>query len=118
LIEKEKLLTLTTKDALRVNIADFQANTLDAVLQSLNLPDAEIRRVSENWAESLVRFLTDPVISSLLMTVGILGIMLEMRVPGFGIPGALGLTSLALFFWGHTIVGLAGLEELLLVGLG
>jgi membrane-bound serine protease (ClpP class) len=118
LIEKGKLVTLTTKEALRVKIADFQANSLEAVLQSLNLADAEVRHASETWAESLVRFLTDPVVSSLLMTVGILGIMLEMRVPGFGIPGGIGLLSLALFFWGHGLVQLAGLDEFLLVGLG
>jgi membrane-bound serine protease (ClpP class) len=117
-IEKGKLLTLTTKEALRVNIADFQANSLEAVLQSLDLADAEVYHMSETWAESLVRFLTHPVVSSLLMTVGILGIMLEMRMPGFGIPGTLGLISLALFFWGHALVQLAGLEELLLVSLG
>ncbi|HBP90045.1 MAG TPA: peptidase [Nitrospiraceae bacterium] len=118
LIEKSKLLTLTTQEALQVNIADFQANSLEAVLQSLSLADAEISYASETWAESLVRFLTHPVVSSLLMTVGILGIMLEMRVPGFGVPGALGLMCLALFFWGHGLVQLAGLEEFLLVGLG
>ncbi|WNM60006.1 NfeD family protein [Candidatus Nitrospira allomarina] len=118
LIEKNKLLTLTTKEALQANIADFQANSLEAVLESVNLADADIRYASETWAESLVRFLTHPVVSSLLMTVGILGIMLEMRMPGFGVPGGLGLISLALFFWGHGIVQLAGLEEFLLVGLG
>ena len=118
IIEKSKLLTLTTKEALQVKIADFQANSLEAVLQSLNLTDAEIRYTTETWAESLVRFLTHPVVSSLLMTVGILGIMLEMRVPGFGLPGTIGLISLALFFWGHGLVRLAGLEELLLVGVG
>jgi membrane-bound serine protease (ClpP class) len=118
IIEKGKLLTLTTKEALQVKIADFHANSLEAVLQSLNLADAEVRHASETWAESLVRFLTDPVVSSLLMTVGILGIMLEMRVPGFGVPGGIGLLSLALFFWGHGLVRLAGLEEFLLVGLG
>ncbi len=117
-IEKGKLLTLTTKEALKLNLVDFQANSLEAVLQSLNLTDADIRYASETWAESLVRFLTHPVVSSLLMTVGILGIMLEMRVPGFGVPGTLGLASLALFFWGHGLVQLAGLEEFLLVGLG
>lgn len=118
LVKKSKLLTLTTKEALQADIADFQANSLAAVLQSVNLADAEIRYASETWAESLVRFLTHPVVSSLLMTVGILGIMLEMRMPGFGVPGALGLISLALFFWGHGLVQLAGLEEFLLVGLG
>ncbi|MGH7811007.1 MAG: NfeD family protein, partial [Candidatus Binatia bacterium] len=42
----------------------------------------------------------------------------EIRTPGFGIPGVLGITSLALFFWGHWLVQLAGWEELLLFGSG
>lgn len=117
-IAKGKLLTLTTEEALKLKVADFQANSLEHVLQSLNMADADIRHVSETWAESLVRFLTDPAVSSLLMTLGILGVIAEIRMPGFGVPGILGITSLALFFWGHGIVRLAGLEEILLVGLG
>jgi len=118
LIEKGKLLTLTTKEALEAHMADFQANSLDAVLLSLNLQNAEVRHLSETWAESLVRFLTHPIVSSLLMTLGIMGIIVEIRVPGFGLPGLVGFISLGLFFWGHTLVRLAGLEEFLLVSLG
>ncbi len=117
-IDKGKLLTLTTEEALKLKVADFRANSLALVLQSLDLADAEIRHASETWAESLVRFLTHPVVSSMLMTLGILGIIVEIRMPGFGLPGTLGLISLALFFWGHGLVRLAGLEEALLVGLG
>jgi membrane-bound serine protease (ClpP class) len=84
----------------------------------LGLAGAEVRRVSPNWAENLVRFLTNPVVSSLLITIGMLGIILEILTPGFGVPGVLGITSLALFFWGHWLVQLAGWEELLLVSLG
>jgi membrane-bound serine protease (ClpP class) len=43
---------------------------------------------------------------------------MEIRTPGFGVPGALGILSISLFFWGHWLVQLAGLEELLLVGAG
>lgn len=118
LVEKGKLLTLTTSEALEHKVADFRADTVDEVLTRLALEGAEVRRRSENWAEQLVRFLTHPVLSSLLMTVGMLGIIVELRTPGFGVPGALGITSLALFFWGHWLVRLAGWEEMLLVGLG
>jgi membrane-bound serine protease (ClpP class) len=117
-IEKGKLLTLTTEEALQHKLADFRADSLEAVLQSLDLGGAEVRRASQTWAETLVRFLTHPVVSSLLMTIGMLGIMVELRTPGFGVPGALGVASLALFFWGHWLVRLAGWEELLLVGIG
>jgi membrane-bound serine protease (ClpP class) len=110
-IEKGKLLTLTTEEALKHKVADFRADTLEDVLAQLGLGGAEVRRASPNWAENLVRFLTHPVVSSLLITVGMLGIIIEMRTPGFGIAGGLGLGSLALFFWGHWLVQLAGWEE-------
>jgi membrane-bound serine protease (ClpP class) len=88
------------------------------VLDQLGLGGAEVRRAAANWAENLVRFLTHPIVSSLLITVGMLGIIIEIRTPGFGVPGALGITSLALFFWGHWLVQLAGWEEVLLVRSG
>jgi membrane-bound serine protease (ClpP class) len=118
LIQKGKLLTLTTEEALKHKVADFRAETLESVLDQLGLAGAQARRVSPNWAEDLVRFLTNPIVSSLLMTVGMLGIFLEIRTPGFGLPGALGIASLALFFWGHWLVQLAGWEEMLLVASG
>ena len=118
LIQKGKLLTLTTGEALKHKVADFRAGTIESVLEQLGLAGSQVRRVSPNWAEDLVRFLTNPVVSSLLMTIGMLGIILEIRTPGFGVPGILGIASLALFFWGHWLVQLAGWEEILLVGSG
>jgi membrane-bound serine protease (ClpP class) len=103
---------------MRAKVADFRADNLEAVLLQVGLAGAELRVARPNWAENLVRFLTHPVISSLLITVGILGIVVELRTPGFGIPGALGIVSLGLFFWGHSLVQLAGWEEILLVTAG
>jgi membrane-bound serine protease (ClpP class) len=118
LIQKGKLLTLTTEEALKHKVADFRADTVASVLEQLGLAGAEVRRVSPNWAENLVRFLTHPIVGSLLVTIGMLGIILELRTPGLGLPGGLGVTSLALFFWGHWLVQLVGWEEILLVGSG
>ncbi len=113
-IGKGKLLTLTTDEALKHKLVDFRADSLEAALEKLGLGAAELRRTSPNWAENLVRFLTHPVVSPLLISIAMLGIFLEMRTPGFGVPGGLGIASLALFFWGHWLVQLAGWEELLL----
>lgn len=117
-IAKGKLLTLTTEEALTHKLADGRADSLDALLKTLNLSDAEIRRASETWAESLVRIFTNPIVSSILIAVGMLGIIVEIQSPGFGVPGGLGLTCLALFLWGHWLVRLAGWEEVLLIGIG
>jgi membrane-bound serine protease (ClpP class) len=118
LIEKGKLLTLTTEEAVKHQVADFRADTIEEALKQLGLSGVEVRRASPNWAENLVRFLTHPIVSSLLITIGMLGIILEIRTPGFGVPGILGIGSIALFFWGHWLVQLAGSEEMLLVGSG
>ncbi|UOD50929.1 NfeD family protein [Orrella daihaiensis] len=113
-----KLLTLTTEEALKLNIADFEASTLRSALDQLGLKEAEIRETGTNWAEEFVRFLTNPVVSSLLVSIAMIGIIVEVRTPGFGVPGALGLSSLGLFLWGHWLVNLAGWEEFLLAAAG
>jgi membrane-bound serine protease (ClpP class) len=117
-IAKGKLLTLTVSEAIQYKVADLTADTVDEALTAAGLPGAETRPIRQTWAETVVRFLTDPVISSLLMSLGLLGLLVEIRTPGFAVPGTIGLISLGLFFWGHWIVRLAGWEELLLVMLG
>ena len=118
LIDKGKLLTLTTDEALEHKVADFRANTLDEVLATLDLAGAEVRRLAPNWGERLVRLITHPIVASLLLSAGMLGILIEIRTPGFGVPGAVGLVSLALLLGGHWIVDLVGWEELLLLSAG
>jgi membrane-bound serine protease (ClpP class) len=113
-----KLLTLTTEESLRLKVADHQADTLEDLLKLLDLEGAELRQAPINWAENVLRFLTHPIVSSLLITIAMVGILIELRTPGFGFPGAIGLSSLGFFLWGHWIVQLAGWEELLVAAVG
>jgi len=115
---KGKLLTLTTNEALARKVADRQANTLDSLLNGIDLGTAEVVRLSPNWGEGFVRLLTNPVVASLLLSIATLGIIIELRTPGFGVPGGLGILSLILVLAGHYTVELVGWEELILVGLG
>ncbi|MGH7477669.1 MAG: NfeD family protein [Longimicrobiales bacterium] len=117
LVERGKLLTLTTQEAARVGyateIADF-----DALLAALGLEGAEVRATSPNWAEGVVRFLTHPTVAPFLLSLGFLGLLIEIKTPTLGLAGVTGAGALALFFGSHMIVGLAGWEELILFGLG
>jgi membrane-bound serine protease (ClpP class) len=114
----DKLLTLTHKQALEWGVADGAANDLDGVLAYLKLQGATVERRHTNWAEDIARFLTEPTLSSLLISVGMLGLVIELYTPGFGFAGALGISALGLFFFGHSVVHLAGVEEILLLLLG
>jgi len=66
----------------------------------------------------VARFLTEPTVSSILLTLGFLGLLAEVTSPGWGVPGTAGLLALALFFSARYITGLAGLEVALLFLLG
>jgi membrane-bound serine protease (ClpP class) len=113
-----KLLTMDTDSALEFGIADARASDLSEALAALGLAGVTPIAVQENWAEKLVRFVTDPVVSGFLMSIGTLGLMIELYAPGLSLPGAIGVLCLSLFFGGHLIVNLAGLEELILLALG
>jgi membrane-bound serine protease (ClpP class) len=118
LIEKGKVLTLTTNEALEYGIADHEAGDLQAALAVAGLEGAEIVERQVNWAERLARMVSNPMVTSLLLSLGFLGIMLELYQPGWGIPGTIGVICLVTFFFGHHVARLAGLEEILLFVLG
>ena len=115
-----KLITLTTEQALKYKMADGSAEDFDELLELIELSDVEVKTLSENWSENLVRFLTNPVVASLLTTFGFLGILFELQSPGWGIPGTFGAVCLTLSLSASVIVKLATKSDLLivLVGLG
>jgi len=113
-----KLISLTTNQAIKYSIADGSVETFKDLLKEINLENAKIVDFSINWTESLRRFLTDPTVSSLLMTLGFLGLLFEIQSPGWGIPGSIGILSLLLFFGSTIDTGLATGPELIVVGIG
>ncbi|MCF7824270.1 MAG: nodulation protein NfeD [Candidatus Marinimicrobia bacterium] len=108
-----KLLTLRTSTALKYGMADYQMNSLDEILDHFGYAQHDLVKVKPSWSEVIVRFLTDPIVSSLLMTIGFLGIIFEIQSPGWGVPGSVGLLALALFFSTSLIANLASVTEVL-----
>lgn len=113
-----KLISLTTDQALKYNIADGTAENMDALLDSLGFSSATTFESKENWSEVVVRFLTNPVVASLLTTFGFLGILFELQSPGWGIPGMVGLTCLILSLGASYIAELATMSDLLFIFAG
>ncbi|HET9949885.1 MAG TPA: ATP-dependent Clp protease proteolytic subunit, partial [Longimicrobiales bacterium] len=116
-VDAGKLLTLTTEEAVEVGYATA-VEDLPALLSRLDLDGARVVTTEANWAERVVRFFSNPVIAPFLLSLGFLGLLVELKTPSFGMAGAAGLLALALFFGSHLIVGLAGLEDILVFGVG
>ncbi len=114
---KGKLLTLTTESALKHRIADAQAETLEGALAAMGL-SGPLVRVSRNWSEELVGYLTSQAVASLLFMLMVVLAYLEYQAPGFGVFGFGAIACFLVLFFSHYLVNLAGLEEIILFAVG
>ena len=117
-VKEGELLTLTSREAMKVGYAEAEVADEAALLEDIGLVGARVVAPEPNWAEQVVRFLTNPLVSPLLLSLGILGLVLEIKSGAFGLGGLVSLASLGLFFGSSFVLGLAGWEEVLLLGLG
>jgi membrane-bound serine protease (ClpP class) len=107
---------LTAQEALDMNVIDVIAPTLPALLEQvdglttkpdgkiLNTAGAQIEEVEMGLWKSLLDLLIDPNLIALMLSIGVLGIVVELWNPGLVFPGTVGAISL--------IVGLFGLQVL------
>jgi membrane-bound serine protease (ClpP class) len=116
--DSTKLISLTAEEALKFSIADFIVENPSQLLSNFSLENASIITLESNWAEDFVRFLNNPIISSLLIMIGFFGLFAEIKTPGWGLPGTIGVIALALFFGSSYILQLASIIEILLFVIG
>ncbi|MBP3964184.1 nodulation protein NfeD [Paenibacillus sp. DLE-14] len=115
---KGDILTLSAGDALKVGYSEHTAATVDEALAKLNLPQPNIVNYEAGVLERIGQFLTLPIVMTLLLIIGIAGVTIELMMPGFGAPGIIGVLGFGLYFFGHYIVGFAGLEDVILFIIG
>ncbi len=91
------------------------------------------REPPADWLDKLAAFFSDPVVAMFLVILGITCLILELKMPGVGVPGVIAAVCFVLFFWSQTqnsemtvlavllfVLGLVliGIEIFLLPGLG
>ncbi|BCB04873.1 hypothetical protein KH172YL63_30060 [Bacillus sp. KH172YL63] len=117
-IDKGELLTLGSKEAKEIGYSEGTVKNLDGLYKELGVKKSSVNTVEETFAEKLARFITNPVVVPILLSLASIGLIVELYSPGFGIAGSIGLVSLVLFFYGHLVAGLAGYETILLFIIG
>ncbi len=116
--DSTKLLTLTTEEAYKLGYCDFISSDLIEVLNHFGIDEPELIYSTTNWAEDVVRFLSNPIISGILIMIGIVGLFTEVKTPGWGLPGTAGIIALVLFFGTNYILQLANIWEILIFIIG
>jgi len=125
---KGELLTLTAKDAEEIGFSNGTVDDIDAVLAARRLYDAKagqradlekkglspvkVVRVEQSASEEVAYWFDS--ISPLLLIIGLIGIYVEVKSPGFGVPGILGITALVFYFLGSSIAHFTGNEQMVL----
>ena len=107
---------LTAREALDMNVIDVIAPTLPALLNQidgqkttpkgivLNTAGAQVETVEMSFWKRILDTLIDPNLIVILMSIGLLGITIELWSPGLILPGTVGAISL--------VIGLFGLQIL------
>ena len=119
-------------EAVELNVVDFVANDIKDLLAQAEGRSFELRpgvsatltglddapRVSTGMTiwEKFLGYVADPTLASLLISIGVLAIIIEIGSPGLGIPGAIGVMFISLGFLGFGVlpVDAVGLVLLLL----
>lgn len=104
----------TSREALELNVIDMiapdlnalvaqlngrQVTLLDGSVVTLNTKDAVINPVKMKLIEDFLYTIADPNIAFILLSLGMLGITVELFNPGLIFPGAVGAISLLLAFF-------------------
>jgi len=118
LVDSTQLITLTSKEAKEYGIADTILVTLSDVMEYTGNENGNIVELDVNWGESFIRFINNPIITSILMMVIMVGMFMEIKSPGWGVPGTASLIALTLFFGAGYILEIASILDILLFIVG
>jgi membrane-bound serine protease (ClpP class) len=111
-----ELLTMDDSEAVELGFSQMSVSSVEEMLSKMDIADYKLVRLDESWSETFVRFIG--TIAPVLMMIGFAALYLEIKTPGFGVPGIIGIVCLGLVFAGQYLVGLADYTELLLIALG
>jgi membrane-bound ClpP family serine protease len=114
--EKDGFFSLDAKTAQQYGIARYSdVTSVAALYERYEIPEPNKVEVSrDDWLDSVAAFLREPIVNAILIMVGIAGLILEVKMPGFGLPGIIAAICFVLFFWAHAFAGQSTLEFTLL----
>lgn len=116
--QKGKLLNLTGKEALELGVADLVSDSYEEILDNFNISYNSIVQVDESLELKFAKLLANSYISTLLITIGLIGFVIELFTPGFGIGGIISIISFGLFFAGNILAGNSQWTSLIIFVIG
>jgi membrane-bound serine protease (ClpP class) len=115
---KGALLVLDATQAKKYGLSRYTVDNLAQLYPQYALEESQVRVVGPDWFEEFAGFLRQRVVAAILVMLGITCLILELKVPGVGLPGIISALCFVLFFWAHAQLAFTWLAVLLfLMGL-
>lgn len=121
LIERgaDSFLRITAPLAQEWRVALSTTMDTDAKLyEYYGLEPNRVKLIGDSWLDRVAEFFREPTVRFILIMLGIVGLILEFKLPGTTIPGVLAAICFVLFFWASSFVGEFTLLAALLFILG
>jgi membrane-bound ClpP family serine protease len=99
---ENKPLTLTARQARDVGIAAAVVKDFSELCKLEGVTPSRVHEPGVEWLDGLGDFLRHPWTSVVLVMLGIVCLMLELKMPGVGLPGVIAAVCFVLFFWAHS----------------
>jgi membrane-bound serine protease (ClpP class) len=115
---KGTIMSLAANEAVNVGFASGLAADYEQLYLGLGVTPAFIDVAEVTPAERIARFLSNPIWSVLLVLIGLVALVWELKSPGHGVGYIVFAFCLGFFFWLQVFADNAGLIEILLFGLG
>ena len=109
-------LMLTAAEAEEFGLSSGTLSGYNQLLEWLNIDPNTVGELTENWAERMVGWLE--LLQPFLLIAGFLFLLIEVKTPGTGLPGIIGVAFLALAMLYSYLVGLAEVTEIIVFFLG
>jgi membrane-bound serine protease (ClpP class) len=113
-----KLVNLTANEALALGVADKLTSDYNEMLTTFGYSVSEVVVIEEGLQVKLAKYISNPYISTLLLTLGFVGLVVEILTPGFGLGGTISLMGFGLYFGGNILAGNSNWTSLILFVVG
>ncbi|TVR80995.1 MAG: nodulation protein NfeD [Chitinophagaceae bacterium] len=118
IIDAGKILTFTGEEALAAGFIEGKAESIEEVLSNMGIENYTLHRYETSFTESIINFLLNPLVNSILLLVIIGGLYFELQTPGVGFPIIASVVAATLYFGPLYIEGMAANWEILLFIVG
>jgi membrane-bound serine protease (ClpP class) len=113
------LFKLDARQAREWGVAQYDdVESPEALYAHYGLDASKVRVARDDWLDKVAQFFRDPLVNVILIMLGIVGLILELKMPGVTLPGVVSAVCFVLFFWAYSFTGQFTMLAVLLFVLG